>query len=156
MLQLLPTVLTLVGMLILVVALHGGVAAALTAWVAGNALTALVALAATRALWLPPDVPRLDDPLTLAIARLAILMGAVQVVNLFSYRTELFILNHYQGRSGVGVSRRGVLREHAVDFRLRHAVMAAGRGGRPNLALEDPLLQRRVPDAHALRSRPYG
>src|ERR687887_479986 len=101
--QLLPTVLTLVGMLILVVALHGGVAAALSAWVVANAVTALVALAATRPLWLPPDVPPLDDPLTIAIARLAILMGAVQVVNLFSYRTELFILDHYQGRSGVGV-----------------------------------------------------
>jgi len=102
-LQLLPTVLTLVGMLILVVVLDGGVAAALTAWVAGNAVTALVALVATRSLWLPPDVPRLDDPLTIAIARLAILMGAVQVVNLFSYRAELFILDHYQGRSDVGV-----------------------------------------------------
>gem|GEM_PF-1682809 len=102
-LQLLPTVLTLAGMLILVVALDGGVAAALAAWVAGNAVTALVALVATRPLWLPPDVPRLDDPLTIAIARLAIVMGAVQVVNLFSYRTELFILDHYQGRSDVGV-----------------------------------------------------
>src|SRR5919201_5693938 len=102
-LQLLPTVLTLVGILILVVALHGGVAAALAAWVAAHVLTALVALVATRPLWLPPDVPRLDDPLTMAIARLAIVMGAVQVVNLFSYRAELFILDHYQGRSGVGV-----------------------------------------------------
>jgi O-antigen/teichoic acid export membrane protein len=102
-LQLLPTVVTLVGMLILVVALHGGVGAALTAWVAANALTALVALAATRPLWLPPDVPPLDDPLTIAIARLAILMGAVQVVNLFSYRIELFVLDHYRGQTGVGV-----------------------------------------------------
>jgi O-antigen/teichoic acid export membrane protein len=102
-LQLLPTILTLAGMLILVVVLDGGVAAALTAWVVGNAITALVALVATRSLWLPPDVPRLDDPLTMAIARLAIVMGAVQVVNLFSYRTELFILDHYQGRSDVGV-----------------------------------------------------
>lgn len=101
--QLLPTVLTLVGMLVFVVALDGGVGAALAAWVGANALTALLAVVATRDLWLPPDVPPLDDPLTLAIARLAVVMGAVQVVNLFSYRTELFILNHYQGRSGVGV-----------------------------------------------------
>ena len=102
-LQLLPTVATLAGMLILVVALHGGVGAALTSWVAANALTAAVALAATRPLWLPPDVPPLDDPLTIAIARLAILMGAVQVVNLFSYRIELFVLDHYRGHTGVGV-----------------------------------------------------
>ena len=101
--QLLPTVLTLVGMLVFVVVLDGGVGAALAAWVVANALTALLALVATRDLWLPPDVPRLDDPLTLAIARLAVVMGAVQVVNLISYRTELFILNHYQGRTGVGV-----------------------------------------------------
>jgi O-antigen/teichoic acid export membrane protein len=101
--QLLPTVLTLVGMAVFVVVLDGGVGSALAAWVVANGLTALVSLVATRELWLPADVPPLDDPLTMAIARLAVVMGAVQVVNLFSYRTELFILNHYQGSSGVGV-----------------------------------------------------
>src|ERR671937_236412 len=101
--QLLPTVLTLVGMTVFVVVLDGGVGAALVAWVVANATTALVALVATRSLWLPADVPPLDDRLTMTIARLAVVMGAVQVVNLFSYRAELFILNHYQGRSGVGV-----------------------------------------------------
>jgi len=101
--QLLPTVLTLVGMLVLVVGRGGGVGSALSAWVAGNALTALFALGATRDLWLPPDMPPLDDQETRGIARLAVVMGAVQVVNLVSYRTELFILGHYRGASGVGV-----------------------------------------------------
>src|SRR5439155_8052542 len=53
--QLLPTVLTLVGMLVLVVVLGVGVGAALAAWVGANAVTAIVALVATRDLWLPAD-----------------------------------------------------------------------------------------------------
>jgi O-antigen/teichoic acid export membrane protein len=52
---------------------------------------------------MPPDVPPLDDGLTFALARLAVVMGAVQVVNLVSYRMELFVLDHYEGATGVGV-----------------------------------------------------
>jgi O-antigen/teichoic acid export membrane protein len=101
--QLLSPVLTLVGMIAFVVVGDLGVGGAIGAWVGANVLTALFALAATRDLWLPPDVVRIDDPLSRGIARIALVMGAVQVVNLVSYRAELLILGHYKGAAGVGV-----------------------------------------------------
>jgi O-antigen/teichoic acid export membrane protein len=101
--QLLSPVLTLVGMIGFVVVGDLGVGGAIGAWVAANALTAVFALATTRDLWLPPDVPPIDDALSRGLARIALVMGAVQVVNLVSYRTELLILGHYRGAAGVGV-----------------------------------------------------
>jgi len=101
--QLMAPVLTLVGMIALVVVAGLGVGGALASWVIANVLTALFALVMTRHLWLPPDVPPIDDALSRAIARIALVMGAVQVVNLVSYRAELLILGHYRGATGVGV-----------------------------------------------------
>jgi O-antigen/teichoic acid export membrane protein len=101
--QLLSPVLTLVGMIGFVVVGHLGLGGAIGAWVAANALTALFALVVTRDLWAPPDVPPIDDALSRGIARIALVMGAVQVVNLVSYRAELLILGHYRGATGVGV-----------------------------------------------------
>ena len=101
--QLLSPVLTLVGMIAFVVVGDLGVGGAIGAWVAANALTALFALVMTRDLWVPPDVVPIDDALSRGIARIALVMGAVQVVNLVSYRAELLILGHYRGATGVGV-----------------------------------------------------
>ena len=101
--QLLSPVLTLVGMIAFVVVGDLGVGGEIGAWVGANVLTALFALVMTRDLWLPADVPPIDDALSRAIARIALVMGAVQVVNLVSYRAELLILGHYKGATGVGV-----------------------------------------------------
>ena len=98
--QTLPPILTLVGMLVFVVAYGGGVRGALLAWALAHASTALFALAATRHVWAPFA---LDELVDVALARLAITMGAVQVVNLISYRIELFILDRYRGIGAVGV-----------------------------------------------------
>jgi len=98
--QTLPPILTLVGMLVFVVAYDGGVRGALLAWALAHAITALFALAATRHVWAPFA---LDELVDVALARLAITMGAVQVVNLISYRIELFILDRYRGIGAVGV-----------------------------------------------------
>jgi O-antigen/teichoic acid export membrane protein len=100
--QALSPLLTLVGMLVLVVGLDGGVRAALLAWTGAHVITAAFALAAAREMWHPPDVPRLDGHAR-ALARLALVMGAVQVVNLISYRVELFILEEIEGLDDVGV-----------------------------------------------------
>jgi O-antigen/teichoic acid export membrane protein len=100
--QLAPPAFTLVGMLALVVWLDGDVDAALAAWAIANALTAALALGAARDLWLPLARPRLDAS-TRAIARLALVMGAVQIVNLVSYRIELFVLREYRGLGDVGI-----------------------------------------------------
>jgi len=98
--QTLPPILTLVGMLVFVVAYDGGVRGALLGWALAHAITALFALAATRRVWAPFA---LDELVDVALARLAITMGAVQVVNLISYRIELFILDRYRGIGAVGV-----------------------------------------------------
>lgn len=101
--QILPPVLTVVGMVAFVVILDGGVAGAVGAWAAANGLTAVVALAAAHHAWRPADVPNVVDPVSRALARFAITMGAVQVVNLISYRVELFILRRFEELRDVGI-----------------------------------------------------
>ena len=101
--QLGSPVLTLVGMLVLVLWLDLGVRGALAAWTLANVLTAVATLAATRDLWLPFAVPALGDRSTRLLVQLALAMGALQLVNLLSYRIELFILDRYGGLSDVGI-----------------------------------------------------
>lgn len=101
--QALSPILTLVGMLVLVVALDGGVRAAVGAWMLAHVLTAAFALAASRDVWLPLGRPPALDAHGRTILRLAIVMGAVQVVNLLGYRIELFILEWYDGVDAVGI-----------------------------------------------------
>jgi O-antigen/teichoic acid export membrane protein len=101
--QVLPPLLTLIGMLVLVVGLGGGVDAAVASWTIAYVLTAAFALAAAADLWLPPATPQFLDSHGRAILRLALVMGAVQIVNLIGYRIELFILDRYKGLAEVGI-----------------------------------------------------
>ena len=101
--QALSPLLTLVGMLVLVVGLGGGVRAAVVAWVVAHVVTAGFALAVTRDVWLPLGPSPVWDEHGRTILRLALVMGAVQVVNLVSYRVELFILEWYDGVGAVGI-----------------------------------------------------
>ena len=101
--QALSPIFTLVGMLLLVVALDGGVRAAVVAWTAAHVLTAAVALVVGRDLWRPVARPALLDAEVRTILQLALAMGAVQVVNLVGYRVELFVLEWYEGVAAVGI-----------------------------------------------------
>lgn len=101
--QILPPVLTVVGMVAFVVVADWGVPGAVGAWAAANGVTAVVALAATHHAWRPADIPNVVDPVSRALAAFAITMGAVQVVNLISYRVELFILRRFEELSDVGI-----------------------------------------------------
>lgn len=101
--QALSPLLTLVGMLVLVVALDGGVDGAILAWTLAHFLTATFAVVAARDLVVPVDVPPFLDTAGRTILRLAIVMGAFQVVNLIGYRVELFLLEYYDGVAAVGV-----------------------------------------------------
>jgi O-antigen/teichoic acid export membrane protein len=101
--QALSPLLTLAGMLVLVVALDGGVGAALAAWTIAHVLTAAFALVAARDLWLPVGPPPLLDTHGRTLLRLALLLGAVQVVNLIGYRIELFVLEWSEGVAAVGI-----------------------------------------------------
>ena len=101
--QALPPLLTLVGMLIAVVWLGGDVDAAIAVWTLAYFVTAAFALVAARDLWLPFALPNVLDRRGRAILTLALVMGAVQIVNLVGYRVELFVLDHYEGLSAVGI-----------------------------------------------------
>ena len=100
MIQLLPPVLALLALLVLVAGLDAGVTGALAGWALANALTAVFALVATCDLWLPAKLPRLLDGAGRTLLRLAFVMGAVQVVNLISYRAELFVLGAHEPLQG--------------------------------------------------------
>jgi O-antigen/teichoic acid export membrane protein len=101
--QLLPPLLTLLGMLLLVVAFDFGVRGAVIAWTASHVLTAAFALVMTAGDWRPFSLVGILDLLGRTLARLAIVMGAVQVVSLISYRVELYVLDRYHGIRAVGV-----------------------------------------------------
>jgi O-antigen/teichoic acid export membrane protein len=101
--QILPPLLTLVGMLIFVVGLGRGVDAAVAVWTLAYWVTAVFTLVAVRDLWLPVRLPRILDRYGRAIAALALGMGAVQIVNLIGYRVELFVLEHFKGLAQVGI-----------------------------------------------------
>lgn len=95
--------LTLLGMLVLVVALDGGVRAAVVAWTLAHVLTALFALIVSRDLWLPVSRPAFLDAHGRTMLRLALTLGGVQVVNLIGYRAELLVLELYEGVAAVGI-----------------------------------------------------
>jgi O-antigen/teichoic acid export membrane protein len=101
--QLLSPVLALLSLLVLVAGLDTGVTGALAGWALANALMAVFALVAARDLCWPPERPSLRDPLSEILLRLALVMGAVQVVNLVSYRAELFVLGRESGNVAVGI-----------------------------------------------------
>ena len=112
--QALPPLLTLIGMLIVVVGLGHGVDGAVAVWTAAYFATSLFALAAARDVWLPPTTPRVLDRHGRAILRLALVMGAVQIVNLIGYRIELFILDRYDGLAQVGIYSIGMQAAEAM------------------------------------------
>ncbi len=101
--QTLPPTLTLVGVAVLVVGLGGGVTGAVLAWTLAHTLTAAYALVATRDVWLPMSLRRFLELFERPLAELALTMGAVQVVNLVSYRVELIVLERSRGIAEVGV-----------------------------------------------------
>jgi O-antigen/teichoic acid export membrane protein len=101
--QTLPPLLTLAGMLVLVVGLAEGITGAVAAWSLAQIVTALVGLVRCRAFWRPFAIRRALALFSVPLARLALTMGAVQVVALISYRVELFVLNRYRDISHVGV-----------------------------------------------------
>jgi O-antigen/teichoic acid export membrane protein len=101
--QLISPALSLVGLLVFCAGLGAGVGGALVAWMLAHVVAAGIALAATRELWWPARVRGALDSIALELGRLAIVMGAVQVVNLVAYRAELFVLGRELGNTAVGI-----------------------------------------------------
>ena len=101
--QVASPLLTVIGTLILVVGLDGGVRAGLAAWTCAHVVTALIALVLTRDVWQPFRFGGFVDPVSRALIRLALTMGALQVIALIGYRIELFVLEAIDGVRAVGV-----------------------------------------------------
>jgi len=149
--QALSPLLTLAGMLVLVVGLGGDVRAAVAAWTFAHFLTAAFALVAARDFVVPVDLPPFLDRQGRTILRLALVMGAVQVVNLIGYRVELFLLEHYDGVAAVGVY--SIAMQAAEAMWLIPAAIATAITG-PVVHEPAPAAVRRVRNA-ALRALAY-
>jgi O-antigen/teichoic acid export membrane protein len=101
--QLCSPLVTVAATVVLVGLLHGQVRAALAAWVAAHVLTAALALWLTRDVWHPFALEQILDAVGRTLARLALAMGAMQVISLIGYRAELFVLEAVDGVGAVGV-----------------------------------------------------
>ena len=101
--QLASPLLTVAGTLVLVVWLGGDVRAALVAWTVAHFLTAALALYLTRDVWRPFRFASLVDEPSQTLVRLALTMGALQVIALIGYRAELFVLEAIDGVDAVGI-----------------------------------------------------
>lgn len=101
--QLTSPLVTLAATILLVGILGGQVRAALVAWTAAHVATAVIALWLTRQVWLPFAIEPLLDTAGRALARLALAMGAMQVISLIGYRAELFVLETIDGVDAVGI-----------------------------------------------------
>jgi O-antigen/teichoic acid export membrane protein len=101
--QTLPSVLIVIGFAIFVVGLDMGVEGAILAWTVTHVLTAAFALVSTRKIWRPLPFDGFFDLFSRELAWFALTMGAVQVVNLLSYRIELIVLERSKGLAEVGI-----------------------------------------------------
>jgi O-antigen/teichoic acid export membrane protein len=101
--QIASPLVTVLMTLLLVVRLGGQVRAALAAWTIAHFVTAALALYLTRDVWRPFRIaPLLDGPAQ-TLVRLALAMGALQVIALIGYRAELFVLEAVEGVDAVGI-----------------------------------------------------
>jgi O-antigen/teichoic acid export membrane protein len=141
--QLASPLLTVLGTLVLVVALGGQVHAALAAWTIAHVLTAILALYFTRDLWLPLRMPSLVDGVSQQLMRLALAMGALQVIALIGYRAELFVLEAIDGVAAVGIY--SIANQAAESMWLMAAAIAT--------AITAPVVRESEADAVALVKR---
>ena len=141
--QLASPLLTVLGTLVLVVALGGQVHAALAAWTIAHVLTAILALYLMRDLWLPLRMPSLVDGVSQTLVRLALAMGALQVIALIGYRAELFVLEAIDGVSAVGIY--SIANQAAESMWLMAAAIAT--------AITAPVVRDTEEDAVALVKR---
>lgn len=78
-----------------------GVEGAILSWTLGHTITAAIALIATRRIWLPHVLTRLPRGTTSRLIKLALAMGAVNVIVYVNYRIEFLFLER-EGASDVG------------------------------------------------------
>jgi O-antigen/teichoic acid export membrane protein len=102
-LQITPAVVGFTAFLVLCVAFEFGVRGAVIAWTLGHVTAATIGLILTRGVWWGGLSKRLPRGTGRALVRLALTMGAANVITLVNYRIELFILGHYRSLDEVGI-----------------------------------------------------
>jgi O-antigen/teichoic acid export membrane protein len=103
--QLLPQLFVVLGMLVLVVFFGEHLAGAVVAWTVAQVCVALIALLISRDIWLPAfrDHTWLEPNRITPMLKLGLALGFVNLVATLNYRVELFILQAYRGLGAVGV-----------------------------------------------------
>jgi O-antigen/teichoic acid export membrane protein len=104
-LQLLPQLFVVLGMLVLVVLLGKHLAGAVVAWAGAQIVVAAFALFFSRDIWLEALRARswLNPNRIRPMLKLGLALGVVNLVGTLNYRIELFVLQAYRGLSSVGV-----------------------------------------------------
>lgn len=102
-LQITPAVVGFTALVILVVVFDTGVEGAVVAWTLGHVTASVIGLVATRGVWWRWLTKRRPRGSGIALLRLALSMGAANVIALLNYRIELFILSRYTDLSQVGI-----------------------------------------------------
>jgi O-antigen/teichoic acid export membrane protein len=101
-LQLLPGAATATGIALLVGVFDGGFAGAAFAFVGAQLAAAIVTLVVTAPTWRGGGIGRLRRVHAIPMIKLSLKIGAINLVGLFNYRVELFILEAYDGLTSVG------------------------------------------------------
>jgi len=101
--QVLPSGVSLVGFLVLVILLDHGIEGAIAAYVLGHAVTAVVALVTTYRLWAGWFLRHVPWHEVLRLVRLATAMGLGSFLVLLNYRVELILLQSQEGDDAAGI-----------------------------------------------------
>jgi O-antigen/teichoic acid export membrane protein len=104
-LQIAPSVLSFLFFLVLVTWLDYGVRGAILGWALSHTITAAAALYLTRAIWLPHLTARIPRSATVSLLKLALAMGAVNVIIFVNYRIEFEFIEFIKGAEDVGYYR---------------------------------------------------
>ena len=104
-LQIAPGVLAFAGFFLFVKGLDMGVNGAILAWTLGHTITAVAALYLTRAIWWPHVTARIPMATTKKLLKLALAMGAVNVIIYINYRVEFIFIERLEGADEVGYYR---------------------------------------------------
>jgi O-antigen/teichoic acid export membrane protein len=104
-LQIAPGVLAFLFFLVFVTWLEFGVRGAILGWALAHTITAIAALYMTRAIWLPHLTARIPRSATVSLLKLALAMGAVNVIIFVNYRIEFGFIERLRGDQDVGYYR---------------------------------------------------
>jgi O-antigen/teichoic acid export membrane protein len=104
-LQVLPQLFVVCGMLLLVVVLGRRLTGAVVSWVVAQILVAAIALYASRDIWAPALRGRrwLTPNRMRPMLKLGLALGVVNLVGVLNYRVELFVIQAFDGLDSVGI-----------------------------------------------------